>query len=476
MKFQTLILTAALVLSGVFSSNAQDRQNPWAIEIGTNAVDFYPVNGGAGNFSAGNYSPQGNKAHGSFWSEYFNFGDHYNFMPSASRVSVGRYLFSGLSLNVAGSINKIDKIGDAPYSDWGVDSARYYGLDASLNFSFADALDKSWVIDPYLGVGAGRSWVKYGYAKGFNTMNANVGFKVWVLENRLAINVMSTFKSGLDDTYSQDHFQHSAGLVFQFGGKDTDGDGINDDEDECPMVPGLKEFNGCPDTDGDGIEDAKDECPEVAGLAEFNGCPDTDGDGVEDRKDECPKRKGPMELGGCPDRDKDGVADKDDACPTQAGDPNLGGCPDADGDGVADKDDSCPQEVGTVANGGCPEMSIDVVEELNSSTAAILFALGSSELNYEGKAVLDEIAQVLKAYPTTYLEIAGHTCNIDTFTFNQGLSEARAKAVRQYLITKQGVNPSRLTAKGYGENEPIADNSTAEGRAKNRRVEIRVNE
>ena len=97
-------------------------------------------------------------------------------------------------------------------------------------------------------------------------MNANLGFKFWVLENRLAINVMSTFKSGLDDTYSKDHFQHSAGLVFQFGGKDTDGDGINDDEDECPAVPGLKEFNGCPDTDGDGIEDAKDECPEVAVL------------------------------------------------------------------------------------------------------------------------------------------------------------------------------------------------------------------
>ena len=474
MKFQTIILTAALVLSGVFSLNAQDRQNPWAIEIGTNAVDFYPV-----GYDSGTLFPSigAGRVHGAFINEYFNFGDHYNFMPSASRVSVGRHLFSGLSLNVAGSINKIDKLGDVEFNEWfGADSARYYGLDASLNFSFADALDKSWVIDPYLGFGAGRSWIKYGYAYGFYTMNANVGFKFWVLENRLAINVMSTFKSGLDDTYSQDHFQHSAGLVFQFGGKDTDGDGINDDEDECPMVPGLKEFNGCPDTDGDGIEDAKDECPEAAGSADFNGCPDSDGDGVEDRKDECPKRKGPMELGGCPDRDKDGVADKDDACPTEAGDPNLGGCPDADGDGVADKDDACPQEVGTVANDGCPEMSIDVIEELNTSTAAILFALGSSELNYEGKAVLDEIAQVLKAYPTTYLEIAGHTCNIDTFTFNQGLSEARAKAVRQYLITKQGVSPSRLTAKGYGENEPIADNATAEGRAKNRRVEIRVNE
>jgi OOP family OmpA-OmpF porin len=476
MKIQSLILAAAFVFTGVFGLNAQDRQNPWTIELGTNAVDFYPVGLESGQILDG-VGPGRPFVHGAFINEYFNFGDHYNFMPSASRVAVGRYLFSGLSLNVAGSINKIDKLGDAEFSDWfGADSARYYGLDAALNFSFADAFDQDWVIDPYLGFGAGRSWIKYGYAKGFNTLNANVGFKFWVMEDRLAINVMSTFKSGLDDTYSQDHFQHSAGLVFQFGGKDTDGDGINDDEDECPAVPGLKEFNGCPDTDGDGIEDAKDECPEVAGSADFNGCPDTDGDGVEDRKDECPKKKGPVELGGCPDRDKDGVADKDDACPTQAGDPNLGGCPDADGDGVADKDDSCPQEAGTVANGGCPEMSVEVVEDLNSSTADILFTLGSSALNYEAKAILDEIAQVLKAYPTTYLEIAGHTCNIDTFTFNQGLSEARAKAVRQYLITKQGINPSRLTAKGYGENEPIADNSTADGRAKNRRVEIRVNE
>jgi hypothetical protein len=115
MKFQTFILTAALVLSGVFSLNAQDRQNPWAIEIGTNAVDFYPVGGDSGTMANGSFSGQ---IHGSFWNEYFNFGDHYNFMPSASRVSVGRHLFSGLSLNVAGSINKIDKIGDAPYSDW----------------------------------------------------------------------------------------------------------------------------------------------------------------------------------------------------------------------------------------------------------------------------------------------------------------------------------------------------------------------
>jgi hypothetical protein len=57
-------------------------------------------------------------------------------------------------------------------------------------------------------------------------------------------------------------FQHSAGLIFKFGGKDTDGDGIFDKDDACPDVAGLKEFNGCPDTDGDGIQDSADSCPD----------------------------------------------------------------------------------------------------------------------------------------------------------------------------------------------------------------------
>jgi hypothetical protein len=83
------------------------------------------------------------------------------------------------------------------------------------------------------------------------------------------------------------HFQHTAGLTFKFGGKDTDGDGIYDKDDACPDVAGLK-FNGCPDTDGDGIQDSADACPDVFGLAALNGCPDTDGDGVADKDDACP--------------------------------------------------------------------------------------------------------------------------------------------------------------------------------------------
>ena len=94
MKIQSIIVAVALVFTGVYSLKAQDRQNPWTIELGTNAVDFYPVGGESGTMANGSFSAQ---IHGSFWNEYFNFGDHYNFMPSASRVAVGRHLFSGLS-------------------------------------------------------------------------------------------------------------------------------------------------------------------------------------------------------------------------------------------------------------------------------------------------------------------------------------------------------------------------------------------
>jgi len=86
MKIKSLFLAVAFVLTSIVTLNAQDRQNPWTIEIGTNAVDFYPVGGDSGTMANGSFSAQ---IHGSFWNEYFNFGDHYNFMPSASRVAVG---------------------------------------------------------------------------------------------------------------------------------------------------------------------------------------------------------------------------------------------------------------------------------------------------------------------------------------------------------------------------------------------------
>src|SRR5690606_13298311 len=258
----------------------------------------------------------------------------------------------------AGTINQIEKIGDSS-----VDDLSYYGIDGTIKYSFGNLLN-SKVVEPYLGVGGGYTWVD---DIGAGTLNGTAGLTFWFSEN-IGLTAQTSYKHAFED-YLAKHFQHTVGLAIKFGGKDTDGDGIYDKDDACPDVPGLEAFNGCPDTDGDGIEDSKDDCPNEAGLAEFNGCPDTDGDGVADKDDKCPTVAGLKALAGCPDADGDGVADGDDKCPNQAGPAANNGCPwpDTDGDGVLDKDDKCPNEVGTVANNGCPEVkpTVEVMKQLN---------------------------------------------------------------------------------------------------------------
>lgn len=149
---------------------------------------------------------------------------------------------------------------------------------------------------------------------------------------------------------------------------DGDGDGVSDRKDECPAIPGLWAFKGCPDTDGDGIEDRADNCPNEAGPRETRGCPDTDGDGIFDKNDACPKAAGPLKFNGCPDTDNDGIPDTEDKCPEQAGLPENGGCPDADGDGYPDQEDACPAEKGIKALGGCP-LEVSRGQEVSSALA-----------------------------------------------------------------------------------------------------------
>ena len=266
----------------------------------------------------------------------------------------------------------------------------------------------------------------------------------------------------------------SAMLSVKFGGTDTDGDGIYDDHDECPEVPGLEEFNGCPDTDGDGIQDSEDDCPMVAGLAEFNGCPDTDGDGIADNKDRCPKVAGLESMGGCPDTDGDGVADGQDACPKVAGPRGNRGCPwpDTDGDSVPDKDDKCPEVVGTVANDGCPEgPTAEDMAKITELSRGIQFAFGATTFTEGTPPVLDAIVSIILKYPTASFSIEGHTDSIGTKGFNQSLSEGRAAAVVNYL-SGRNISADRLSAVGFGENNPIDTNVNSAGRANNRRVEI----
>ena len=255
------------------------------------------------------------------------------------------------------------------------------------------------------------------------------------------------------------------------GCPDTDEDGVADGEDACPEVAGPADMDGCPDTDGDGLHDGRDDCPEQAGAPSMNGCPatDTDGDGIADSDDACPEAAGPRATRGCPDMDGDGVPDADDRCPEKPG--PYTGCPDTDGDGVMDAEDRCPEESGLITNKGCPEIEEEVRDVLNLAMRAVQFETGSANLKSASFAVLDQIATIMGQYRAYELRIGGHTDNVGEAASNQTLSESRAKACFDYLVSK-GVAAERMSYAGFGEEQPVADNGTSSGRSLNRRVEF----
>jgi OOP family OmpA-OmpF porin len=201
--------------------------------------------------------------------------------------------------------------------------------------------------------------------------------------------------------------------------------------------------------------------------------PDQDGDGVPDNADRCPNTPPGIEVGpdGCElDRDGDGVPDSRDACPSTPADVAVdqSGCAlDSDGDGVADHRDRCP--------GTEPGARVDAegcyleLEETVTMDLQLEFDTNSAELRPGHYRELNQVVQFLREYPQADAVIEGHTDNTGAADYNQQLSQRRAQSVLAYLV-EQGIPARRLTAVGYGEERPIADNATAEGRQLNRRV------
>jgi OmpA-OmpF porin, OOP family len=247
------------------------------------------------------------------------------------------------------------------------------------------------------------------------------------------------------------------------GPGDRDGDGILDNVDKCPDEPedkdGFMDEDGCPDldNDNDGLADKVDKCPDDPedkdGFEDDDGCPDPDNDkdGLADKVDKCPNEP----------EDKDGFED-DDGCPD----------PDNDKDTFADKDDKCPNEFG-VAPDGCPKKykTVVVTEKKIELKQAVFFDTNKATIKPVSFALLDDVAQALKDNPKIKVEVQGHTDSQGNDALNMKLSQNRAESVKVYLI-KKGVSSDRMDPKGYGEDQPLEDNRTADGRAKNRRVEF----
>jgi outer membrane protein OmpA-like peptidoglycan-associated protein len=381
--------------------------------------------------------------------------------------SKSRRMIPGVAISyIQGLNNKIDfaatisgSFGEYPVPNKLSYTSEKFILEAAVTANLKLLTDK-YYINPFITGGVGASKYK-GYYSAFIPVGAGMQIKIF---NDIFFIAASQYRMPVTENAAH-HFYHTFGVAAPVKKRpepkvvevvppvvvlDRDGDGVVDADDKCPDTPGLASLQGCPDKDSDGIADGDDACPDVAGLAKYKGCPipDTDGDGINDELDKCPAVKGVARYQGCP-------------------------IPDTDGDGVNDEEDKCPNRAGPASNQGCPEITKEVIEKINFAAKNIFFATGSAKLLPKSFKSLDEVAAILKADDLLKIQIDGHTDAQGDDAKNQTLSENRAKSVKDYLVSK-GVPDASTSSAGYGETKPVADNKTAAGRAKNRRVEMTV--
>ena len=259
-------LCAILMLAGL-SVQAQDSNNKWAISFGANAVD-------GGRVSAAS------KIDDQF-SQFFDAKKYWSILPSATSINVSKYVGNNFSFGVTGSVNKINKfVGDRVYDATTYTSVypvsnpgdlMYYSFDGVVKYSMMNLI-KSKTIEPTAHIGGGYTWLGNASA---GTINGGLGLTYW-FGKQIGLTYSATYKYSFDDARNPTfdvptHVQHFAGLIFKFGAKDSDNDGLYDNEDACPTDAGTLEFKGCPDSDGDKIIDKEDACPDTPGLAQFGG-------------------------------------------------------------------------------------------------------------------------------------------------------------------------------------------------------------
>jgi OmpA-OmpF porin, OOP family len=483
MKKLLLVLTC---VAFAWITNAQTIDKKWNIGLHGGAQQY---NGDLGNDFYQTDQP------------FYGFGG----------ISFSRYIGSNFDLNL--NFTK----GDLGHKN---DTSRFRTGFSSVTFNVRfNILGPNSFIRPYIFAGAGallfannptvtdKSKIDYAAPSFGGGLNIKLGPSVMLNVQEHFLYSTGDNKDGVEKDNNDAYLLHTVGLTFNLGKKkDADADGVNDRNDKCPNTTAgvAVDKNGCPlDKDADGVADYIDACPDVKGTVAMKGCPDKDGDGITDMDDRCPDVAGLSNLKGCPDADKDGVADMDDKCantkagykvdatgcamdndkdglvneedlcPDKEGSQALKGCPDTDGDGVADNEDRCPAVKGTIANKGCPEMKVEDVKRITQIASKIFFETNSDKLKVASLVQLDELAEILKRYEAANLIVEGHTDSQGEDAYNMILSQKRTESVKTYLMGK-GIMESRLTASGFGETTPIADNKTSIGRAKNRRVELKT--
>ncbi len=426
----------------------------------------------------------------------------------------------GLAANVTGLYRKAGRLGSTE-----IGSEFRYGIAAGYKFS------------PVVrAIVEGFGSTKFSDKNGTNSLEVDPALRIRPMQSKLEFTVGGG--AGVIQGVGVPKFRGFVGIMYINESVDSDNDGVEDGKDQCVTIPEdidkYQDEDGCPDPDNDSdtIPDEHDKCPNqmetVNQYLDSDGCPDEvpdkDKDAIPDAEDKCPDNGGDVvriktsKFYGCPDTDKDGVPDTaPDKCPTEPEDTDgfqdEDGCPDPDndGDGVIDNEDQCVDVPGTKENNGCPEVDKDkdgIPDRLDKcptqpenfngfqdedgcpDAKATLVEQKADKLEIKGTiefgtdkadivgqksfAILDAVASLLRAnLRIQQLEISGHTDDRGDKAHNVDLSKRRADAVKKYLEGK-GIRGDRMVTEGFGPEKPIADNKTAPGRQKNRRVEFKI--
>lgn len=439
---------SALALTVASTVFAQTTANPWLIGVGAHAENHVAAGGNVGDVFSTAFG-------GKDMGELYNI-NNFTITPPLSKLTVARNLMKGLVIDWQTTVGNVDnkKLG----------MGKEFMLMTGLGLQWkANMLwnEESW-FDPYVRVGA--NYLRHDYSGTANAINEdkeNIGANHFALATGIGSNFWITKSFGVgvqgdyvstptDNSTAANFWQAGASLLFRFGQRDRDKDGILDKDDLCPDTPGLVEFQGCPDTDGDGIPDKDDQCPDVAGPVENQGCPwpDTDGDGIVDKDDACPEVAGPAENNGCP-------------------------WPDTDGDGILDKDDACPTVPGLAQYNGCPKPKTATATEVETELKNIYFDFNKATIKAESSSRLDAASTIIKNDGGNYL-LEGQTDKKGSEAYNLDLSRRRAASVVSALDAR-GVDASALKSIGVGEAKAVVPESASDAeRQQDRKVVVRA--
>lgn len=338
------------------------------------------------------------------------------------QLSLGWVLSDRWALEAMGGYSRLSGANDLRISE------------ASLNLVFSPWGDATF--SPYLIGGLGSMLTNPQFGSNENSLlaNAGVGIKLRFGDSPVSLRLEHRLRAETANTLEYEDQISTLGLQFAFGRA----------PEPAPAPPPV-ETDG--DGDGDGVPDSRDACPETPAdqTVDRRGCAlDTDRDGIIDDLDQCPNtyRGAAVDAQGCElDDDNDSVVNRLDNCPNTRADAR-------------------------VDVRGCEIREVIDLPGVN-------FETNSDRLLPGATTTLDDAAATLDNNRDLVIEVAGHTDSAGAAAYNASLSERRAKTVRDYLVNA-GVDPANLTVRGYGEDMPIADNNTAEGRATNRRVELRI--